>query len=113
MDLAVLLESPQGSKSSSQRGQARALSSSAVSAVSRFLTRGSRDLWLSIEAFPRGFPTLLSQMPPWWVSILGVKVEPVQGKLFPLEWTESSGVLLEWWHDAGVPLAFPMEIASS
>ena len=41
-------------------GHARALSSRAVAAVSRFLSRGSRDLWLSLEAFPRGFPTWLS-----------------------------------------------------
>ena len=41
-------------------GHARALSSRAVAAVSRFHSRGSRDLWLSLEAFPRGFPTSLS-----------------------------------------------------
>ena len=41
-------------------GHARALSSRAVAAVSRFTSRGSRDLWLSKEAFPRGFPTRLS-----------------------------------------------------
>ena len=41
-------------------GHARALSSRAVAAVSRFHSRGSRDLWLSLEAFPRGFPTRLS-----------------------------------------------------
>ena len=41
-------------------GHARALSSRAVSAMSRFPLRGSRDLWLSLEAFPRGFPTRLS-----------------------------------------------------
>ena len=39
---------------------ARALSSRAVAAVSRFPSRGLRDLWLSLEAFPRGFPTRLS-----------------------------------------------------
>ena len=39
---------------------ARALSSRAVAAVSRFPSRGSRDLWLSLDAFPRGFPTRLS-----------------------------------------------------
>ena len=39
---------------------ARALSSRAVAAVSRFPSRGSRDLCLSLEAFPRGFPTRLS-----------------------------------------------------
>ena len=42
-------------------GHARALSSRAVAAVSRFHSRGSRDLWLSLEAFPRCFPTRLSQ----------------------------------------------------
>ena len=41
-------------------GHARALYSRAVAAVSRFPSRGSRDLWLSLEAFPRGFPTRLS-----------------------------------------------------
>ena len=41
-------------------GHARALSSRAVAAVSRFRLRGSRDLWLSLEAFPGGFPTRLS-----------------------------------------------------
>ena len=43
-----------------ERRYARALSSRAVAAVSRFPSRGSRDLWLSLEAFPRGFPTRLS-----------------------------------------------------
>ena len=41
-------------------GHARALSSRVVAAVSLFPSRGSRDLWLSLEAFPRGFPTKLS-----------------------------------------------------
>ena len=36
---------------------ARALSSRAVAAVSRCPSRGSRDLWLSHEAFPQGCPT--------------------------------------------------------
>ena len=60
MDLGVLLESPQGSQSSSREGESCAISSRAVAAVSRFPSRGSRDLWLSLEAFPRGFPTRLS-----------------------------------------------------
>ena len=81
---------------------ARALSSRAVAAVSRFPSRGSRDLWLSLEAFPQGFPTGLSHVPPWWESILVVKVEAVQGKQVPLKWTEISGALWEWWHDPGV-----------
>ena len=41
-------------------GHARALSFRAVAAVSLVPSRGSRDLWLSLEAFPRGFPTRLS-----------------------------------------------------
>ena len=41
-------------------GDARALSSRAVAAVSPFPLRGSRNLWLFLEAFPRGFPTRLS-----------------------------------------------------
>ena len=45
-------------------GHARALSSRAVAAVSRFPSRGSRDLCLSLKAFPRGFPTGLSHVPP-------------------------------------------------
>ena len=36
---------------------ARGLSSRAVAAMSRFPSRGSRDLWLSLEAFTRGFHT--------------------------------------------------------
>ena len=40
-------------------GHACALSSRAAAAVSRFPSRGSRNLWLSLEAFPRGFPTRL------------------------------------------------------
>ena len=76
-------------------GHARALSSQAVAAVSRFPSRGSRDLWLSLEAFPRGLPTGLSQVPPWCESILGLKVEAVKGKQVSLEWTETSGGLWE------------------
>ena len=41
-------------------GHAPAISSRPVAAVSRFHSRGSRDLWLSLEAFPGGFPTRLS-----------------------------------------------------
>ena len=41
-------------------GHARAHSSQAVAAVSRFPSRGSSDLWLSLEAFPLSFPTRLS-----------------------------------------------------
>ena len=48
--------------------------------------------------FPQGFPTRLSHVPPWCVWILGFNVEAVQGNQVPLEWTEISGGLLEWWH---------------
>ena len=46
---------------------------------------------LSHEAFPPGFPTGLSHVPLWCESILGLKVEAVQGKQVSLEWTETSG----------------------
>ena len=39
---------------------ARALCSRAVAAVSCFPSRESREQWLSLEAFTRGFPTRLS-----------------------------------------------------
>ena len=51
---------PRGVSPRLERRQARALSSRAVAELSRFPSRGSRDLWLSHEAFPRGFPTRLS-----------------------------------------------------
>ena len=53
---------PRGVRPQLEWGHARVLSSRAVATVSRFLSRGSRDLWLSLEAFPRGFPTRLSHM---------------------------------------------------
>ena len=92
---------------------ARELSSRTVAAVSHFPSRGSRDLWLSLEAFPQGFSSGLSHVPPWCESILGLKVEAVQGKQVSLELTEISGGLWEWWNDPGVSLAFPVERASS
>ena len=48
---------PRGVSPRLERGHARALSSRAVAAVSRFPSRGSRDLWLSLEGFPQGCPT--------------------------------------------------------
>ena len=83
---------PRGVSPRLEWGHARALSSRAVAAVSRFPSRESRDLWLSLKAFPRGFPTGLSHVPPWCELILGLKVEAVQGKQVSLEWTETSGV---------------------
>ena len=113
MDLGVLLESPQGVSPRLEWGHARAISSGAVTAVSCFPSRGSRDLWIFLEVFPPGFPTGLSNVPPWYKAILGLKFEAVQGKQISLEWTETSGGLWEWWHDPGVPLAFPVQSASS
>ena len=60
MDLGYFWSLPSGVSPRLVCGNARALSSRAVGAVSRFHSRGSRDLWLSLEAFPRGFPTRLS-----------------------------------------------------
>ena len=51
---------PRGVSRRFEWGHARALSSRAIAAVSPFPSHGSRDLWLSLEAFPRGFPTRLS-----------------------------------------------------
>ena len=101
----VLLESPQGSQSSSRVGACTfpflpSCSSSvtlpfawikgSVAFPRGFPTR------LSHEAFPRGIPTGLSHVPPWCESILGLKVKAVQGKLVSLEWTQSFGGLWEW-----------------
>ena len=117
MDLGVLLESPQGSVLVSRGGmhvrfppelQQQCRSSLRVDqGICGFPSR------LSHEAFPRGFPTGLTHVSPLCESILGLKVEAVQGKQISLEWTETSGGLWEWWQDPGVPLAFPVEIASS
>ena len=51
---------PSGVSPRLECGNARALSFRAVAAVSRFPSRGSRDLCLSLEASPRVFPTRLS-----------------------------------------------------
>ena len=90
-NLGYFWSPPRGVNRRLEWGHARALSSRAAAAVSGFPSRGSRDLWLSLEAFPRGFPTGLSHVPPWCESILGLKVEAVQGKQVFLEWTVTSG----------------------
>ena len=51
---------PRGISPHLEWGHARALSSRAGTAVSRFPSRGSSDQELSLEAFPRGIPTRLS-----------------------------------------------------
>ena len=51
---------PRGVSPRLESWHARVLSSRAVAAVSCFPSRRSRDLWLSLEAFPEGFFTRLS-----------------------------------------------------
>ena len=51
---------PRGVSPRLEWGHARALSSRALAAVSRIPSRGLSDQGLSLEAFPRGFPTRLS-----------------------------------------------------
>ena len=51
---------PSGVSPRLEWGHASGLSCRAVAAVSPFTSRGSRDQGLSLEAFPRGFPTRLS-----------------------------------------------------
>ena len=51
---------PRGVSPRLEWGQSRALSSRAVAPVSRFLSPGSRALWLSLKAFQRRYPTRLS-----------------------------------------------------
>ena len=52
---------PRGVSPRLEWGHSRSLSSRAVTAVSSFPSCGSRDLWLSLDAFPRCVPTRLSQ----------------------------------------------------
>ena len=53
-------------------GHALALSSGAVAAVSRSPPRGAKDLWFSLESFPRGFPTRLSHRAVPRAHVVGV-----------------------------------------
>ena len=93
MDLGVLLKSPQGSQSSSRVGACTcAFLPSCSSSVTLLFP------WVKGSVpFPRGFPKGVSHVPPWCVSIsiLGLKVDAVQGKQVSLEWTETSGGLWE------------------
>ena len=100
MDLGVLLESPQGSQSSSRVGACTyAFLPSCSSSVTLPFAwiKGSVAFHrgfprrLSQEAFPQGFRTGLYHLPPWCESILGLKVKALQGKEVSLEWTEKSG----------------------
>ena len=78
---------PRGVSPRLESANARALYSCAVAAVSRFPSRRSGNQGLSSrlshEAFPRGFPTGLSHVPPWCESILGLKVEQCRENRLP------------------------------
>ena len=76
MVLGVLLESPQGVSPRLVWGHARALSSRAVAAVSRFPSRASSNQGLSLEAFSRGFPTRLSHRAVPRATVVCVDVDP-------------------------------------
>ena len=92
MEFGVPLESPKGSGASSP----------VDTCTSVFLLSCCSSIRLSVDftqgsaAFPGGFPTGLSHVPPWCESILRVTVEAMQGNEVPLEWTETFGRLLEW-----------------
>ena len=58
--LGYLWSLPRGVSPRLESGHAHALSFRGVAAWSRFPASGSRDLCLSLEVFPRGFPTRLS-----------------------------------------------------
>ena len=92
--LGVLLESPQGSQSSSRVGACTCdflpSCSSSVALPIAWIKGSVFPSRLSQEAFPRGFPTGLSHVPQLCESILGLKVEAVEGKHVSLEWTETS-----------------------
>ena len=94
MDLGFPLESSQGNRPRLEWRHARPLSSRDLAEVSAsvVLTEGS-------VAIARGSPTGLSHVPQFCESILGVTVEAVHGNQVPLEWTDTFGGLLEWWHD--------------
>ena len=110
MDLGVLLESQQGSQSSSHVGACTsAFLPSCNSSVTLHIRICGFHSRLFHQPFSQGCPTCLRG----WESILGVKVEAVQGKQVPLEWTETFEGLLKWCQDPGFPLVFPVNSASS
>ena len=109
MDLGVLRRGSTGGQPSSRMG----------TCTSAFLPSWSSSVRLPVAliqgsvALPRGFPTGLSQVPPWCESILGVQVDAVHGNQVPLEWTTTTGGLLNAGTTPGVRLDFPVESASS
>ena len=67
---------PRGLSPRLELAHPREICSRAEAAVSRFPSRGSRDLWLSLEAFPRGFPTRLSHRTVPRATVVCVDVDP-------------------------------------
>ena len=64
-----------------------------------------------------GFPSRISLRAVPSATVVWVDPRPESrgsvGKQVSLEWTETSGGLWEWVHESGVPLAFPVDSASS
>ena len=63
---------PRGVSAHLKWGHARLLSSRAVAAVSLSPVPGSKDLWFSLELFPRGFPTRFFHRPVTCAHVVGV-----------------------------------------
>ena len=63
---------PRGVSPRLECGHALALSSRAVAAVSRSPPRGSKDLWFSLESFPRSIPMRLSHRAVACALVVGV-----------------------------------------
>ena len=77
MDLGVPLYSPLGSQGSSRVETCTSAFLLIYSSSVRLPIALTQELWLSFQAFSRGFPTGLSHMPTCSVSILGMTVEAV------------------------------------
>ena len=92
MDNGVLLESPQWSQSLSRVGACTCDFLQSCSSSVTLSFAWIKESVVSLQAFPRGFPTWLFHVPPWCESILGLKVDAVKEKQVSLEWTETSGV---------------------
>ena len=81
--------------------------------MSRYLSLGSRDLLLSLQAFPGGFPTRLSYSAVTRATEMGVdprrESQGSAGKHVPLEWTETSGGLF-FFSDTQLIIKFSVSI---
>ena len=83
MDFGVLLESPQGSQSSSRVAACTCAFLPSCSSSVTLPFAWIKGSVVSLEAFPRGFPTGLPHVQLWCESILVLKVEAVQGIQVP------------------------------